>query len=155
MLKEVSGVQEILHSPLIYACNESNKLCVWRPEDIGCISVIKEDNLNLWITSNGYKWAIFAVEYDSAIDGIILDIVKEHYNLITNGSLLYCSTSKDSSGNSKCCFDSTSQAKNITAVYSFSRNIADSNCSNKSVSTKSIILSAVLLCLVIALYHCI
>ena len=45
MLKEVGGVQEILHSQLIYACNESDKLCVWRPEDIGCNSIIKEYDL--------------------------------------------------------------------------------------------------------------
>ena len=145
---------ERFQSPFIYGCNESDILCIWETEDIGCTSVMRGDSLNHPIKSNGYKWAIFAVENDSAINGIILDIVKEHYNLITNGSLLYCSTSKDSNGTSKCCFDNTSEVKNITAVYSsIDRN--DSNCPGGSASTTNIIVSSVLLCLVIALYHCV
>ena len=83
--------------------------------------------------------------------------MKEHYNLITNGSLLYCPTSKDSNEISLCCFDSISEAKNITAVYSSSSRFTSdgSNCSSDSVSVENIIVSAVLLCLVIALYHCV
>ena len=126
-LKEASETEEIFHSPLIYGCNDSDILCVMEPEDVDFFSVTRENELNDLTKIQDYKWAIFAVENDSVINGIILDIVKEHYNLITNGSLLYCSTNKDKNGYPKCSYGSISEAKNITVVYS---SLCDIGCVN-------------------------
>ena len=85
-LKESVETKEIFQSPLIYGCNElSSVLCMWQPEEGSPHNSGKELNTE---TESNHRWGYFAVDNVSAIYGINQDVVKQHYNIMRNGSLL-------------------------------------------------------------------
>ena len=99
----------VFRSPSIYGCRNTTLLCTWDGvKDHG-------DKLSNGSTigSDGYEWAIFAVEGDPVID--IIDESK-HSFIVKDGSLLYCSTHKHNDM-PRCFLNSADEAQNVSTVH--------------------------------------